>query len=305
MSLTVEGTNFFFFFTREIDDFETAKITAISQHNKDDIPNNTNNIPDPPHSKNEKHNDSFPELSVVQSAPTATIAATMRNNKHVLSLLASTINSTASTSTINSKPTNKQCSEWPSLGIDSTISKKTVTKCSTSTVNPPPGFSVSMKDKVLSHQQQHRGLVGVDHRISETQIFEMAREILDYNKSKINQFRNWSSSYQRGEISVYQYYDHCANLFGSAWDSFGIKLARTLPDTSKCHELYNLCKNRLAGPPPGFHTAKSKSGSPWEATIPAVTTYKKEEDFPSLHVASTMPDPITTPTPWSVKLAVK
>ena len=184
------------------------------------------------------------------------------------------------------------------------------------TSNPPPGFFMSMKDKVVMTDRI---------KMSENDIFETARSLLDNDKRKINQFRRYSGSYQRGDITVNEYYKHCLSLFGSAWKEFGTELAHTIPDDTKRQELLSLCKNNFVieepenpythFPPPGLTTSNSnKSKKANKSNSGAWRLSEKQskgklslndDEFPSLQTASQMPDPVLALPSWNVKVTVK
>lgn len=134
--------------------------------------------------------------------------------------------------------------EWPSL-LD--LEQPEAEPSSIILPDPPPGFAVTRRDK----QKQQ----GIEKLKTENFIFETAQAILDNNKKKIGQFRNYSGLYQRGEITVEDYYGCCSVLFGSAWTGFGLQLAHTLPDPLKRCELnsmFDFVKAKRELPPPGL-----------------------------------------------------
>lgn len=193
---------------------------------------------------------------------------------------------------------------------------KSISGVTVVTSNPPPGFSMSMKDKVVMTNQI---------KMSENDIFETARRLLDNDKRKINQFRRHSGSYQRGDITVIEYYKHCSSLFGSAWKEFGTELAHTIPDDTKRQELLSLCKNNFVieepenpythFPPPGLTTSsgnKSKKDNKSSSGVWRLSEKKSkgkldlnDDEFPSLQTASQMPDPVLALPSWNMKVTVK
>lgn len=287
---------------------------SLEQDNKkDDVPNN---LPDPPIDQTLSEPT---KTSLVKSTTSSDSKETPLDQSYSLDSLYTSKVVRSSKQVLD----NEKYDEWPSLGIDKRIGTDTTKKVVESdggasvlvkpplTVNPPPGF-VSVRDKLDQN----------DRKTTENEIFEMAQSMLDHNKKKITRFCNWSSSYQRGDITVDEYYQYCASLFGPAWNSFGIKLSLTIPETKKRQELYSLCKSKQnftitepsggapVKPPPGFENGKksmkkvNKYDNSWGVPRSIALNYE-EDEFPSLQRASTMPDPVPIPAGWNVKLAVK
>lgn len=254
--------------------------------------------------------------------------------------------------------------EWPSLtknGVAAFHNPPSLLSPPSPPPSPPPGFTnepsssaktdktkgpvertnVKASTKGITEPANVRvpveGLSVKDKEDTSNDIFEIALALLDNNKKKISLFRNSSGLYQRGEISVSEYYQQCSSLFGTSWTSIGLHIAKTLPDPVKRNELHEMfvSDEQWPPPPPGLskppglsypltkppglvsnkknnkknkasksQQQQSNGSKVWDTVRPPHKVSLNDEEFPSLQKASTMPDPVTAPPKWNQKVAV-
>lgn len=144
-----------------------------------------------------------------------------------------------------------------------------------------------------------------------SKVFEDIRRALDYDNGKFKEFQTFSGWFRSGTMSIKEYNAQCLGLFGTRWSSeIGPLVAKVMPPGEKREELRLACSGSGRQ-----HKAKKKNkakkpsnawvrGGEEERTQGAVAMGNQgvvsnglvsEEDYPSLSVASKLPQ-AKTPT---------
>lgn len=170
--------------------------------------------------------------------------------------------------------------DWPSLGIEQPLNKtihlhypRPSTETGGGPPAPPPGFHLPPTSSSSS------SLTGTN---TEYNILQDAIKILKNDQEKVNNFKVVSGQFQKGDMSATDYNNTCVRLFGSDWIDFGIRLAATVPNPDKRHELLTKLISTSTSaqggvstvpatkPPPGFTSSNNGKTIPVSSSNGAV-----------------------------------
>ena len=288
-----------------MEDIETAKtLSLIEQQKKETNPTNSSsseeNSPDPQQDTAhplaaDKKNGHIPHN---KSLPTLTSAAEQKRGP----------------------------SEWPLLSNETQQETKAPPPVPPN-LAPPPGLT-------CPEHKPPPGFTTASLPVPKVKfdVYEMVQKLLDNNMKKVSLFRKWCGMYLMAELTAEQYYQYCSEMFGSAWNEFGLQLVETLPDPVKRTELYSLFDNEgkkttvAIKPPPGLSSSsavqpsssrvkskKTKSQAtadvpdtrPWHSSNNrSKVSLKSEEEFPSLSLKSMSKAtaPVAAMPCWNIKV---
>ena len=173
---------------------------------------------------------------------------------------------------------------------------------------PPPGFQGSFteaaKEKVKENVAPILELPAAKPQLktnNSTQernqmLIEKIRGLLEYDKSKFDEFKALSGKFRKGACSATEYYMHCYNLFGTNFTQVFSELVDLLPDEEKQKELLSAhqdakvnAKRQGSIETKAGKANKKTSGvwhsqaTAWDAGMPSNGI--SEMDFPSLPAA--------------------
>jgi hypothetical protein len=169
-----------------------------------------------------------------------------------------------------------------------------------------------------------------------SKVFEDIRKALDYDKEKFKDFQGLSGWYRGGEISLTSYNAQCQKLFGLQWTSVGPLVAKAMPQGDKKEELLALFATSGST---GKVNKKTKKSGKTKKVVSVPNAWigvggvgdimvgpshlddqrrrvdrkrgdqrrmprhlVSEEEYPSLSVASKLPQPPRSQSAWNVQV---
>lgn len=139
-----------------------------------------------------------------------------------------------------------------------------------------------------------------------SRIFENILQALDNDKAKFKEFQTLSGWFRSGVVTRAEYDTQCEELFGPRWGEVGPLIARVMPRGEKKDELLALFatrdgsekqkaskRNKVKKPPNAWIGGDGSGGGEERASGNGGNQrlFVSEEDYPSLSVASKLPQP--------------
>ena len=213
--------------------------------------------------------------------------------------------------------------------------------CPSNSVTPPPGYarvsqpprkskpkpsSTPSKVALSSHafpplpSETAAAPVVVAESSGGSKVFEDIRRALNYDTAKFKEFQTFSGWFRCGDMSIRDYNTQCLALFGTRWSSeIGPLVAKVMPQGEKREELRLMCsgngaqqqkgkkKNKAKKPSNAWVRGREEERTQGEAAMGNQGVMSNglvsEEDYPSLSVASKLPqakNPTYGNTVWNV-----